>query len=159
MQAPGKTQAVSLDLLHNRKQPIRHRRGFLRRKIHPHRGRTAGRVYDTGHVGALYGGPGLKAAASWFAHIHLDQHLARVLELLIKITKRVDDHRPFAIRQRRTTQRRKPINANSLQVTEIAGVVQMAHGIHVAPAYGHDLFIHPFFVLASMTSNASKSLG
>ena len=68
-----------------------------------------------------------------------------VQQTLFEIAKSIDDDRPFSIGQRRTTQRGKPVNTNSLQVTEIAGVVQMAHGVHIAPAHGNAHFIREFF--------------
>ena len=41
-------------------------------------------------------GPRFKGGATGIAGVHLHQHIARVFELFVKVTKRVDDDRAFA---------------------------------------------------------------
>src|SRR3990167_237236 len=165
--------------------PVGQRFGLFRRKVDPDRGGSSGGTNHTRLIGAFHGGPAFKGGAARIAHIHFHQHIAWVFELLVEVAKGIDDHRTLAFRVGLAANGEHPVDPNGFDVTEVAGVVEVAHRIHVAPANRNMhrmdelLALRKFELhapkpssaaitapltkwlspLASMTSNASRSSG
>ena len=82
----------------------------MQRKVHPNGGGTTCRANQAGDIGALQGGPAFKGGTANVAGIHFDQHIARVFELLVKVTKRIDDDGVFAPSVRQATDAVHPVD-------------------------------------------------
>ena len=78
----------------------------------------------------------------------------RVFELLDEVAERIHDDRSFAAGIRRSPYRMHPLDAHSLEVPEVRSIVDVLHGIHVAPSDGDRHLVDQLLFLGDVEPHA-----
>lgn len=138
--------------------PVRQGFGFLCWKVNPDGGGASGRANHARLVRAFHRDPAFKSGATGITHIHPDQHVTWIFKLLVKVAKRIDDNRAFALWIGLAANGVHPVNPGSFHVAKVGAIVQVSHRVHVTPSNGDVHFVHQVFLLGNLDFHDSVIL-